>query len=151
MPVLPADFERLVDQTVPLFLNQDKSLATKLARAYPEDAQIAGSDFSSPTFYALVGRTVELYPAPMEDSWISLVYIAREPTFVIEGASLVLENQWTKEAFALLMCKAGIALAQALQHKDALSNFVADYNAAYSEAFTETFARADILFSQVRD
>lgn len=150
-PVLPADYERLVDQTVPLLLNQDKTLAIKLARAYPEDAFVDGPAYANPTFFALVGRTIELYPAPITDGWLSIVYISREPTFVLDGTSPVLENQWTREAFTLLMCKAGIALAQALQAGDALSNFVADYNAAYSETFTESFARSDINFSQVRD
>jgi hypothetical protein len=150
-PVMPSNYERLVDQTVPLFFNQEKTLASKMVRAYPEDALLNEGDYSNPVFFALVGRTIELYPSPAVNGWLSVVYIAREPNFVLEGASPILENQWTKEAFTLLMCKAGIALAQALQAGDALSNFVADYNAAYSETFVESFARADINFSQVRD
>lgn len=108
-------------------------------------------NFSAPTFYSLIGRYIAVLPPALTDGYISLSYIAKEPILTTEGTSPVLENQWTKEAFALLMCKAGIALAQAIQHKEALSNFVADYNSAYSEAFTESFARADINFSQVRD
>lgn len=150
-PQLPADYERLVDQTVPLLLNQDQIALSKLVRAYQEDALLDMGNVSAPTYYSLVGRYIAVLPPAVVDGFISLTYIAREPILTIDGTSPVLENQWTKEAFALLMCKAGIAIAQAIQHKDALGNFVADYNSAYSEAFTESFARSDINFSQVRD
>lgn len=150
-PQLPADYERLVDQTVPLLLDQTQLPLSKLVRAYQEDALLEMGNFSAPTFYSLIGRYIAVLPPALTDGYISLSYIAKEPILTTEGTSPVLENQWTKEAFALLMCKAGIALAQAIQHKEALSNFVADYNSAYSEAFTESFARADINFSQVRD
>lgn len=150
-PQLPADYERLVDQTVPLLSVVGQTNYKKLVRAYQEDALVDMGNCSDPTYYTLLGRAIAVFPPATIDYNLGLIYIAREPILTTEAPNPVLENQWTREAFALLMCKAGIALAQALQNKDALSNFVADYNAAYSEAFTESFARSDINFSQVRD
>jgi hypothetical protein len=150
-PQLPADYERLVDQTVLLLSVVGQSNYKKLARAYQEDALVDMGSHSDPTYYSLIGKVVAVFPPATVDYTIGLTYIAREPLLSTAVDAPISENQWTKEAFALLMCKAGIALAQALQNKDALGNFVADYNAAYSEAFTESFARSDINFSQVRD
>lgn len=142
---LPSDYLRLAEQSIPVLFTEDGKALGKLARAYQEDAILSETDY--PAYYVLEGNTMSIYPIPAENCSIQIQYVARQP----ELTALVLDNAWTAYGYSLLMCKAGIALAQALQHKDALSNFVADYNAAYKETFNETIARSDVTFSQVRE
>lgn len=142
---LPADYERLADQTVPMLLDLSGAPLRPMARAYYEDGIMADTD--APTYYVPAGLTLSIYPAAIQDYQVDLQYVMAD----VFLSDTVLENQWTKYGYQLLMCKAGIAIAQALQAGDALSNFVADYNSAYKELFNESFARADINFSQVRD
>lgn len=142
---LPADYIRLAEQSIPVLYSTEGEALGKLARAYQEDAVLA--DVDAPAYYVLEGNTFKIYPVPAEPYKIDIQYVAKEP----ELSESIQENQWTSFAYALMMCKAGIALSQGLQFKDALANFSADYASAYKEAFIETVARADLTFSQVRE
>lgn len=142
---LPDNYLRLAEQSIPVLFTEDGEALGKLARAYQEDAILSETDY--PAYYVLEGNTMSIYPIPAENCSVQIQYVAKQP----ELGAAMLENAWTAYGYTLLMCKAGIALAQALQNKDALSNFVADYNAAYKETFNETIARSDVTFSQARE
>lgn len=143
--ILPADYIRLAEQSVPLLCSTEGAALGKLARAYHEDAVLA--DVAAPAYYVLEGDSLKVYPSPSMPYKLDIQYVAKEPAL----SDSVLENQWTSFAYALLMCKAGIALSQGIQFKEALANFSADFAAAYKEAFVETVARSDLTFSQVRE
>lgn len=142
---LPPDYIRIAEQTVPVLLNADGTPLGKLARAYYEDALFA--DASQPAVYVLGEGALAVYPKPEQEYKLRFAYVKAD----VPLSSSVLENQWTKFGYTLLMNKAGIALAQAIQHKDALGNFAADYAASYKETFNETVAHSDATFSQVRE
>lgn len=142
---LPADYIRIAEQSIPLLTEETGAPLGKLARAYYEDAVLCPPDETA--YYVLEGSNMWVYPAPAQARKLQIQYVAKD----LELSSTVLDNQWTARAYQLLMCKAGIALAQALQAQDALANFSADYAASYSECFKESFARADLTFSQVRE
>lgn len=142
---LPVDYLRLAEQSIPVLYTTDGEALGKLARAYQEDAVLA--DVDAPAYYVLEGNTFNIYPIPSVPFKVNIQYVAKD----LELSNTVQENQWTSFAYTLLMCKAGIALSQGIQFKDALANFAADYSSAYKEAFTETVARSDLTFSQVRE
>lgn len=142
---LPVDFIRIAEQSIPLLLDETGKPLGKLARAYYEDAVVCPPDETA--YYVLEGDLMWVYPAPTMPRKLQIQYVKKDA----ELSATVLSNQWTARAYQLLMCKAGIALAQALQAKDALENFSADYAASYSECFKETVARSDLTFSQSRE
>lgn len=142
---LPADYLRLAEQSVPVLYQKDGAAVGKLVRAYQEDAVFY--DTKTPTYYVLEGNTFKVYPTPEQDFDLNIQYVKKES----ELSESTPTNLWVEFAYTLLMNKAGIALAQGIQHKDALANFSADYIAAYREVFNESVARSDLTFSQARE
>lgn len=142
---LPTDYLRLAEQSVPVLYHKDGTALGKLARAYQEDAVFY--DTTAPAYYVLENNTFKVYPTPSQDFDVNIQYVKKD----VELSSSVTTNLWVDFAFTLLMNKAGIALAQGIQHKDALVNFSADFAVAYKEAFIESVARSDLTFSQVRE
>lgn len=143
--VLPADYLRLAEQSVPVLYQKDGTALGKLARAYQEDAIFYDTDH--PAYYVLENDTFKVYPTPNQDFDVSIQYVQKD----LELSDLLPTNLWMDFAYTLLMNKAGIALAQGIQNKDALGNFSADFAAAYKEAFIESVARSDLTFSQARE
>lgn len=142
---MPVDYIRLAEQSIPVLFQEDGTALGKLARAYQEDAVLADTDH--PAYFVLENDTFKIYPVPKQDYVVNIQYVAKQ----VELTDLVPTNLWMEFAYSLLMNKAGIALAQGIQHKDALVNFSADFAAAYKEAFTESVARSDLTFSQSRE
>lgn len=142
---LPADYIRIAEQSIPVLYQKDGTALGKLARAYQEDAVLADTDH--PAYYVLENDTFKVYPIPTQDYDVNIQYVAKD----VELSDTATTNLWMDFAYSLLMNKAGIALAQGIQHKDALANFSADFAAAYKEAFIESVARSDLTFSQVRE
>lgn len=142
---LPSDFERLLYNAEPIFIFA--SSYTKLVRRYEEPQLILSQGaLGAPTAFCLTGKTFSLVPAAGIEGTVRIRYIAKATELALSATT---ENSWTENAFALLMAKAGIALAQALQ-SDTVAAFAADYASAYDEAMSDTVAREDTQFSLSR-
>ena len=148
--LFPDDVERIADQTIPLlYIDGADTPPIKLKRCYPEDGEFLESPTDGMLFYSVVGRTFQVYPTPLEACTVKVQVINKQAVLTLDDPS-VLSNEWTDHAYSLLMNKAGIPLAQAIQNEVALQNFSADFATAYTESSLETYARADFNFSQVR-
>ena len=139
-----ADIVRPVDDQDLLILATDGSY-TRAMRAMADDLLVAGN-VKTTDYYALEGRTINLYPFRSGDQICNMVFIVADTQLSLVTDS----NLWTENGFACLMTRAGIAMAQAIANKDALQNFVADYNEALVTLQNETIARYDNNYHQVR-
>ena len=148
--LFPEDVERIADQSVPLlYIDGVDTPPIKLKRCYPEYGEFVETLFEDSMFYSVVGREFKVYPTPLEACTVKVQFVSKQSVLVLDEPA-VLSNGWTEHAYSLLMNKAGIPLAQAIQNEVALQNFSADFATAYTEASLETYARADFNFSQVR-
>ena len=96
--------------------------------------------------YSYFGNVIRLYPTPTESTIVRLPIIKRATELTTNNTT----NLWTDHGFTVLMCRAGIALAQAIQNQGALQAFTADYVAAYTELRNESVAKADSNFYMER-
>lgn len=143
---LPADFNRLLSYKEPLFISPD-GVYCSLPRVYEEPALVSVGDGQGiPQGFAHYSDVFQLYPASSVEGSVRLPYLRRDTEL---GLSSSKENAWTKNAFSVLMARAGISLAQALQ-SEALGSFVSDYNVAYQELSIQTIAKEDALFNLAR-
>lgn len=143
---VPLDFIREYDGIVPLLNVNSKQLA--LPRADFEEAVLSFQDaVGQPQCYAMYDERFVLFPIPDKAYTIDYNYLAREEDLVLTTNE---SNAWTKHAFQMLLNKAGIALAQSFRDKDALANFTADFQAAFSELLTRITQREEVNFHQSR-
>lgn len=116
---------------------------------YEEGLQQFGDAEGVPLVYSFHNRQYDFFPTPSELTSFELFYVYR-PLELSLTAPAVLENEFTKYAYSLLMAKAGIALAQGYRDKDGLSNFTNDYNAAFAELMRQTVQYEESNFDQTR-
>lgn len=143
---LPVDFNRLLSYKEPLFVSPD-GFYCSLPRVYEEPALVSvGAGRGTPQGFVHYSDVFQLYPTASVEGAVRLPYLRHDAPLGLLSAT---ENAWTKNAFAVLMGRAGISLAQALQ-SEALGSFVSDYNVAYQELSIQTTAKEDALFNLAR-
>jgi hypothetical protein len=143
---IPSDFVREYDGYPPYLTLNER--VVHLDKMDLPDAQIVYGDSTGvPEAYTVVDGEVKVYPKPDQNYVLTFPYVGRETT--LDGVS-VLENGWTKNATQVLLNKAGIALAQAFRDQDALANFTADYQVAFSELMTRVVAREEANMARER-
>jgi len=144
---MPADYERNLDQEDPsLIVNGVQFPLTRVTRE-KGFSKFQGAE-GVPQQYSISGKKVTLYPTPDDTFVIFWPYILKD--VLLSSTTPVEDNLWSDNAYALLMAKAGIAMAQSIRDEAALQNFTADFTAAYLEVRNDTIAREETNFDQAR-
>lgn len=144
--VLPTNFIREFDSILPFLQLNGKVI--RLVRADFEDAKLHFQNaVGQPTHYSEYDEKLVLFPTPDKGYILEYTYLAREEELVPTTNE---SNAWTRNAFQMLLNKTGIALAQSFRDKEALANFTADFQAAFSELMTRITQREEVNFHQSR-
>lgn len=89
-----------------------------------------------PKRHALRGLNLTLHPTPAAAYTLKMVYFQQADPLTTN-----IENVWGKYAPDVLLNRAGIAVAENLQHAEALGRFTAQYTAAKGRMDADTIAR----------
>lgn len=96
----------------------------------------AHTEAGAPTKYSIRGINLTLHPIPDASYTLKMVYYQQAAEL-----SSNIENVWTKYAPAVLLNRAGIAVAQNLQDARVRAQFAEAYAAAASNMDSDTIAR----------
>jgi hypothetical protein len=118
---LPAGFIRLDEMNNPLYQADGHYVARELDKSIAINTYEQNKVGGCPEFFSIYSGNLRLDKRAC--GILRLFYI----TATTPLSESTLENRWTQEAFDLLMNKAGIALASALEEVRALERFSADY------------------------
>ena len=143
------DFVREVEGH-PLLIRSSEGTLDKIERVNYEDGlRQFGEASGTPLAYSFYGRQYTFFPTPDVLTSFELFYAFKPLALSVEEPT-ILENEFTVNAYSLLMNKAGIAMAQAYRDKDGLANFTADYNAAFAEIMRQIVQYEESNFDQTR-
>lgn len=96
-----------------------------------------------PVSYVLSGTELRVYPEPDVAYTLRWTVALKEVELTTDATTPVLTNAWVEEAYALLLNKALIPLAQSLGNKRVLENATADFQTAFGELQVESVQRED--------
>jgi len=145
---LPSDFLREYDTFEPYYIEGGET--TFLKRLMLDEALRLFADAVGPPQAYVLGDDdrLQIFPTPDQDRTITYKYVQEQPELTLEP--LVDTNVWTQNASQLLMNKAGIALTQGTQNKNALANFTNDFQTSWAELIARAVEREESNMDQQR-